>query len=490
MGLNNSGGSKRYRSTIGSLCGTSMMLLACSLLAQESATSPDGVEASQSRKRDEALAPVLSVEKTERATEDRPVLSVNQQESTGSDLDKPVLFLDPFEVAPAPAGSPLDQTEESSLQRSATGEGKKPPTVKLSKHPTLPEQRKWSLQFRSRLGVAYDDNIYISNTNRVGDTILTLTGGVSFLYGDWLSKTGNFLVADYEASGLFYMENSSQNSLNQIATLMGQYRIERLTAQLRSQYFYLTGADRDVGDLTARNLINNSLRLSYDAGAKTTLFSEGFANLALYQGLFNSYEFGAKTGADYQVLQKVRVGPEAVIGFLNVEDSPFQIYQQLRARVSYATTAKLSFEGSAGVEFRQFSSQSRTYFVFSLAAEYRPFDSSVVSLRGYRTLYGSAALEGQDFIATGVELSLSQRFFHRFYLSIATGYENDQYIAITQNVQAGRVDNFVFVRPALTFAFTKWGSVNLFYEFRKNFSNEFEFAFYDNRVGAALAFQL
>jgi hypothetical protein len=184
------------------------------------------------------------------------------------------------------------------------------------------------------------------------------------------------------------------------------------------------------------------------------------------------------------------VGPEAVIGFMNVTDSPFQVYEQIRARATYTTTAKLSFEGSAGVEFRQFNSESRTYFVFSLAAEYRPFDSSVISLRGYRTLYGSAGLQGQDFIATGIEFSLSQRFFHRFYLSVATGYENDEYIAIAENVQTGRVDNFIFIRPALAFAFTKWGSVSVFYEFRKNFSNEFEFAFYDNRVGAALAFQL
>ena len=482
-------GSKRYSSALGPLCIASVILAACSLCAQESGSAPsEAVGASQGEKREGTPAPVLSVEKTEATSGDRPVLSVNQPEPTRSALDMPVLFLDPFE--PTPARSPLDQTEESPPVQTATVEEKKPLASKPAKLTGIPEQKKWSLQFRSRAGVAYDDNIFISNTNRVGDTILTVTGGVSFIYGDWLSKTENFLVADYEASGIFYVKNSNQNSLNQIATLMGQYRIERLTTQLRSQYLYLTGAQRDVGDLTTRNLINNSLRFTYDASAKTMLFAEGFANLALYKDFFNSYEFGAKTGAEYQILQKIRVGPEAVIGFLNVTDSPFQVYEQIRARATYTTTAKLSFEGSAGVEFRQFNSESRTYFVFSLAAEYRPFDSSVISLRGYRTLYGSAGLQGQDFIATGIEFSLSQRFFHRFYLSVATGYENDEYIAIAENVQAGRIDNFIFIRPALAFAFTKWGSVSVFYEFRKNFSNEFEFAFYDNRVGAALSFQL
>ena len=465
-----------------------LILVACSVHAQEDAHVPEEAAepSSHSRKSEGPPAPVLSVDRTESAPEDRPVLSVNQTERNESDADKPVLFLDPS--GPAPAQSPLEEGEGISPDQTAVPEedGASKPTDEKG----IQERKKWGLQLRSRVGIAYDDNIFISNTNRVADTILTVTGGISLIYGDWRSQSENFLVADYEASGIFYFENSDENALNQVASLMGQYRIQRLTMQLRSQYMYLTGAERDVGDLATRNLINNSLRFAYDVSGKTTLTAEGFANLALYKALFNSYEFGAKAGADYQILQKIRVGPEAVIGFLNVTDSPFQVYEQIRARATYNATGKISFEGSAGVEFRQFDSESRTYFVFSLTANYRPFDGTVIALHGYRNIYGSAALEGQDFIATGIEFSSTQRFFQRFYLTVATGYENDEYIAIAEDVQAGRVDNFVFIRPSLAFAFTKWASISVFYEFRKNFSNEFEFAFYDNRVGAALAFQL
>jgi hypothetical protein len=68
--------------------------------------------------------------------------------------------------------------------------------------------------------------------------------------------------------------------------------------------------------------------------------------------------------------------------------------------------------------------------------------------------------------------------------------KNDDYIAVAKGAQASRVDKFVFTRPTLAFAFTKWVSVSVFYEFRKNFSNQSEFAFYDNRVGAAFTLQL
>ena len=459
-----------------------MTIVAGSAHAQVDASAPGQAAEPRSLSRE---ASVLSDPGT--TSEDRPVLSIDQTETNESDVEEPVLFSD--SVGPAPAQSPLGQGEEVSSEQTGSAEvegaqASKPREEKAS------EQKKWGLQFRSRLGIAYDDNIFISNTNRVGDTILTITGAVSLVVGDWRSRSDNFLVADYEASGIFYFENPDQDSFNQVASLIGQYRIQRLTMQLRSQYMYLTGAVRDVGDLAARSLINDSLRLVYDVSEKTALTAEGFADLALYQKFFNSYEYGAKAGAEYQILQKIRIGPQAVIGFLNVTDSPFQVYEQIRARATYNATGKISFEGSAGVEFRQFSSESQTYFVFSLAANYRPFDGTTITLQGYRNIYGSAAFEGQDFIATGVEFSFTQRFFQLFYLSVATGYENDDYIAVAENSQAGRVDNFVYIRPALAFAFTKWTSFSVFYEFRKNFSNESEFTFYDNRVGAALAFQL
>ena len=130
-----------------------------------------------------------------------------------------------------------------------------------------------------------------------------------------------------------------------------------------------------------------------------------------------------------------------------MEESPFQIYQQIRARATYNATGKVSFEGSAGVQFRQFDSENKTFFVFSLAANYQPFDGTEITLRGYRNIVGSAALEGQDFIATGIELAFNQRFFQRFNLTVATGYENDEYIAIAEDIQRGQGRQLHFHPP-------------------------------------------
>jgi hypothetical protein len=460
-------------------------LLLMSCLTIYAQTEPANEDPDETSARESEAIPGTSVDRSEPAREETPVLSVDQVEPTLFQTDEPVLFTDPS--VPMPEQSLMEDrtgvTEETVLEESQM------PETKPSDVEEVQQIKKWALQLRTRVGMAYDDNIFISNTNRVADTLLTVTGGISLIYGDWRSRTENFLAADYEGGGVFYFENPDENSFTQIASLAGQYRIQRLTTRLRSQYIYLTGAERDIGDLATRHLFNNSLQFTYDLSGKTSLFAGGFADIATYETFFNSYEFGAKISAEYQILQKVRIGPEFVIGFLDVEDSPFQIYEQIRARAIYEATGKLDFEGSAGVEFRQFNSENRTHFVFSLAGNYRPFPGTAITLRGYRRLFGSAALQGEDFIATGIELAISQRFFQRLYLTVATGYENDEYIEIAEDVSTDRVDNYVYVRPAIAYAFTKWISISGFYEFRNNFSNESEFAFYNNRVGGAIAFQ-
>ena len=201
-----------------------MMLAAGSVHAQEDGSAPGQAAGSNSLNRE---ASVLSDSGT---TSEVP--SIDQTKTDEPDADEPVLFLD--SAGPAPAQSPLGRGEEISPDQ--TGGEESAQASKPAERKASQDQRKWGLQFRSRLSIAYDDNIFITNTNRVGDAILTITGGVSLVVGDWRSRSDNFLVADYEASGIFYFENPDQDSFNQVASLIGQYRIQRLTIQLRSQY--------------------------------------------------------------------------------------------------------------------------------------------------------------------------------------------------------------------------------------------------------------
>jgi hypothetical protein len=120
-------------------------------------------------------------------------------------------------------------------------------------------------------GVVYDDNIFISNTDRKSDVIFNIGGGFALEIGDYRTLEENYLLLEYVASGYFFSKYTAQNSFGQNASLLGQYRFNQLAVQLESQYQYINGAQRQVGGFTTRNLVFNDLRFIYDVSDKTTV---------------------------------------------------------------------------------------------------------------------------------------------------------------------------------------------------------------------------
>jgi len=274
--------------------------------------------------------------------------------------------------------------------------------------------------------------------------------------------------------------------------LLGQYRFSKLVTQIESRYQYLTGPDREVGNFVDRNVFYNALRASYDYSSKTVFDGEFSQTTALYQQYLDQYNYQAKGGMDYRVTDRTRLGLEGYFGFLDVQDSPLQVYQQARVRARYDLTGKVALKASVGIEFREFTSGDlplRVDPVFSLGAEYRPFEGTLLSINGYRNSIGSTTLTQQNYDATGVQISIEQKILHKFTLGCAVGYENDTYYATSSGVDAGRVDNYFFVRPSLSYTFISWLNAGVFYEYRNNDSNEAPSSFYNNRVGAEFALQ-
>jgi hypothetical protein len=88
--------------------------------------------------------------------------------------------------------------------------------------------------------------------------------------------------------------------------------------------------------------------------------------------------------------------------------------------------------------------------------------------------------------STGFETA-EQRFLQKFIAAVSFGYENDVYFSTGNAPPTDRVNNYVYVRPRLSYSFVKWLSASAFYEYRQQNSTEANTAFYDNRVGMELA---
>ncbi len=336
-------------------------------------------------------------------------------------------------------------------------------------------------------GVVYDDNIFISNTDRKGDAIFNIGGGFALEIGDYRTLEENYLLFEYLASGYFFSKYTEQNSFGQNASLLGQYRFNQLAVQLESQYQYINGAQRQVGGFTTRNLVYNDLRFIYDVSEKTTFDLELSQDSNIYNSPYNSsYYFQATAGMDYLILPKVRIGLEGTAGYTTAENNPDQTYQIVNARAKYDLTGKVAIKATGGVQFNQYvtgGEAMRVSPVFSLGAEYLPFPNTAISLIGYRNLFVSPSLDNQDYWATGVELGITQTIAQRFQVGVAGGYENDTYVSNVPGVEADRVDNFFFIQPQISYNFLKYLTATVFYEHRFNDSTLQVDTWYDNQVG-------
>jgi hypothetical protein len=340
-------------------------------------------------------------------------------------------------------------------------------------------------------GVVYDDNIFISNTDRQGDVIFSIGGGLALELGDYRSLEENYLLLEYVGTGYFFSKNTSQNSYGQDASLLGQYRFNQLAVQLESQYQYINGAQRQVGGFTTRNLLLNDLRFIYDVSEKTTVDLELSQDNYIYNSPYNSsYYFQGTAGIDYLIFPKVRAGLEGTAGYVTADNNPDQTYQIVSARAKYDLTGKVVINATAGVQFNQYVSgdqSMRVSPVFSVGGEYLPFANTAISLLAYRNLQVSPSLNNQDFWATGIELGIAQTIAQKFQVGLSGGYENDTYVSNLKDVDADRVDDFFFIEPRISYNFLRYLTATVFYMHRFNDSTQQVDTWYDNQVGFELS---
>jgi hypothetical protein len=364
------------------------------------------------------------------------------------------------------------------------------PEMEAIEVPKEAENNIWRIRPYIKTGVTYDDNIFITNQNRTADIIYNVDGGFGFELGDYRDLYENYLLLEYLASGFFFSNHPAQNSLDQSYSLLAQYRITQLAIQLESKFQSLNGADRQVGAFTSRMLFFNALRFVYTHSEKTDLEFEINQSTSRYPEQLSSYTTEVQLAFDYEILPKVRIGPEAIVGINQVEDSPDRLYQTLIARLNYQIAEKLNLKASGGIQVNEYTSGGepmRILPVFSVGSEYQLSPKTSLSVTAYRNLQASPSLAGQDFIATGAELGITQQFNQKISLSLTAGYENDTYVANSASVQASRVDNFCFLRPEVSYNFMRYLNANFSYEYRSNASTLQQDSWFDNQVNFELS---
>jgi hypothetical protein len=361
------------------------------------------------------------------------------------------------------------------------------------------EPRRFHYNLRLTIRGVYDDNIFISHTDRVSDYYFAIEPAITVGFGDIEGRGGNYLRLDYMPSVILFVDHSEQDAVEHLIRLEGQYRFSRLTLNLTQNVDILDGANLnsvldttgllanvDVSAPTRLNLYTTRLRANYELSGKLFLTGEFDAWIYDYPDFISSEIVSGGLYINYAWTPKVVVGIGGTAGYDFVDDpNPDQTFEQVNLRLNYQATAKLNLTASAGVEFRQFDGHrsERTTPVFEAGAIYHPFDGTTVTLTAGRRMLNSGFFPAQDFATTYVTARIQQRLFQRVYLGLAAGYENADYFPTARNVSAPRNDDYYFIEPSIDVLITRFLSAGAYYLHREDSSSLDFFSFYDNQVG-------
>ena len=361
------------------------------------------------------------------------------------------------------------------------------------------EPRRLYYKFGLTVRGVWDDNIFISHTNRVSDYYFAIEPFITIGVGDIEGRNKSYLRLDYMPSAILFVDHSDENAFNQLIHLEGGYSTGRWTFTLAEDIALLesanlnsfidtTGlwANTDASGPTRVNIFNTRARADYQLSGKVFLQGEFDSSTFFYPDHISSYMISGGLYAYYNWLPKVSVGIGGTFGYDWVDDpTTNQTFEQVNARLNYEVTSKFFLYASAGVEFRQFDGNRDTYIspVFEVGSIYTPFSGTTITLAAGRRIYNSGYFANQDFGSTYVVGRFQQRLFRRFYFGLGAGYENSDYIATDRDISATRNDDYWFVEPSLDVLITRWLSAGVYYLHREDISNIDFLSFYDNQVG-------
>ena len=417
-----------------------------------------------------------------------PVVSVN---GTANDTGDPTVRQPVSGTVAAPAFPAEATLGESNVVDLTGGRGAA----------VLAERAKWRPIFYLNIGVAYNDNIFIS-ANKVGDFISTLEPGVILALGDFraaLPQLGTythfynvptdtttpqrFIYVDYHPSVYLFATHSDQDAVDESATLLGGYGLGKLSLGINAQYQRLSIEDVDAGDRVNRDIFSLNLTSTYQYSDKTSWENNFTAVDREYQAPYTSSStFASQNYLDYAYGPKTQVSLGVTIGDIDYHSLINQTYQQLRLRVSSVQFAKLDFTADGGIEFRQSGDHDRIDGVFDGGVNFHPTDDTTLSLTATRSTDPSA-LTNDEVTYTRVSLALQQRFLSRFYMSLSGSYGNADYESVSSHQSLPRTDNLEEIDLGISTDVTQYATVQLSYLFRNSNSTDIGRTFTENIGG-------
>jgi len=347
-----------------------------------------------------------------------------------------------------------------------------------------------NLKFLASEEVKYDDNIYLTNSDKKD----------SFISSTKLGAKYEAQIPNTSLKGLFsavggYNAYTEKNDKNGYWDALAIAEISNKNFTLGDR-FLLTSDPVNSEQTERAKRINNNAYASFIT-SKEKMFSLGFKVSDDYTRYFedefkalNRNRINAGIGAYYNISSKTSLFAEYT--YTDID------YDKNKDNNSYGGIVALGVEGQiaskvkgtakATYNYRNYDHDLAGYdnyadlFGYEVSLAWTPTSRNLIKLTGERTFEETLFTNNRYFIDTGVNLYMAQRI-NKLTLGLNLGYDNLAYQKEVSNIK--RKDDVYTVRPEIDYQLKDWLNIGAWYQFRKRASNMSDDYEYDNnRVGA------
>lgn len=355
----------------------------------------------------------------------------------------------------------------------------------------------------------YNDNIGIQSENLESDYIVAVlpelqarnSGGEKAL-----------LSVSYSPGLFFFLKHSDFNNVGHRGDLNASYSFPKLRLSLSQSVSLSQGAGamtsfttENAGYVPTYNAATQvrsfqsftMAAASYALGEKTSVGLQGGLTLSDYRAvegnggaLYGSRQWSAGTSLQRRLSERLTAGVGVSASYWDVDASPKQSGQQLFLHGGYQLTAKMDVSGSVAVEEREYQGggSSDPGLRFVVAGSYKPRPRLTVALDLHRSENPSISDAGENYVQTGVALTLSQQLGQKTVVSVGGAYDDAQFVAIRPGLQTDRADQYYSFHSSYAYQVTDRLTLSLFYTYRRQDSTSERF-YRNNIAGLSTVFR-
>ncbi len=332
----------------------------------------------------------------------------------------------------------------------------------------------------------YDDNINISNVNRLEDFVFEIAPRFEVTTAQY-EEGFRGLSLIYQPTYNAYVDNSDKNGLDQFVFLQGYHNWGKLTVGLQQKYNHLTGTVLDFGNFVDRDIYTTRLMSLYEITGKLSAELNLGQKVRVYDSSsgVDSYLWNVQAWLNYELTPKVSLGVGPNFGWLDVVGSPNQTFQQFLTRVIYEATGKLTLTNVLGAEYRQFQSGGvgdRWAPILEFGGIYAATEKLEFQLRAFSGVQNSGALRGRNYELSGFQLGGQHEITKYLFASLNGGYEVADFYSTVPTIANNRTDDYFYIQPSLIYR-SKHLQVKVFYRYRDNQSTRTARTFTNNQAG-------